>query len=368
MATGEFLTIRNYTQFEQVGHRIIQQQEMDPASVFRAGIVPGFLGNIFENIGPWDRLNQPRWEVIGVQGDAKAVSRNERMKQGGIAKRHVVALPGVELAGETQTILPSDYEVGLTEADVARRISRPLLDWNKTGFKEVTMDVATQGAYNNSGTPTEGFAFDVVDLHGNTVTKSKVSVTANEVPDTLANSTEGAFLYPTRTGTESAADHMLDAGGDWTLAHGTTARDLLTVRPGNSTRIRAYVGTDVAASIRTVMKSELGAIESRREFIDLAIRNAGGLGEAFPVVFGLEGVDYFYAPDLPADFALYVPDGARPFYYSVGTRGTNGAELDTGAWFENMNPETRGTAYGYRRSINAGVWNKIGGVAVDYRA
>ena len=368
MAVGELLTIRNYQVFEQVGYQLIQRQEMDPASVFNAGPVPGFLGQIFENLGPWNRSVQPRWEVTGAQGTAKAVSPNERMIQGGISKRHIVPLPGVELAGETQTVLPSDWEIGMTEADVAKRVTRPLLDWNKTVFQEVTMDVATQGAFNNSGTPVEGFAFDVVDIHGNTVTKPKVSVSATVVPDTVANSTESAFLYPTRTGSETAADHMLDAGGDWTLAHGDTARDLLTARPGNSTRIRAYVGTDVAKTIRTVMKSELGAIESRREFIDLAIRDAGGLGEAFPVILGLQGVDYYTATDLPADLAIYVPEGKRPFYYSVGSRGLNGQQVATGAWFEDMNKETRGTAYGYRNHVNAGVWDKTGAVIVDYRA
>jgi hypothetical protein len=368
MAVGESLTIRNYTLFEQVVSRVIQKEENDPASVFNAGPLPGFLANIYENMGPWNRSEQIRWEVIGVQGNAKAVSPNERMAQGGITKRHIVPLQGVELAGETQTVLPSDYMYGLTEADVSRRIARPLLDWNKTVFQEVTMDVATQGAYNNSGTPVEGFAFDVVDLHGNTVQKAKVSVSATQVPDTLANSTESAFLYPTRTGTETAADHVIDAGGDWTTALAANYRDLLTVRPGNSTRIRGYVGTDVAATIRTTMKSELGAVESRREFIDLAIRNAGGLGEAFPIVFGLEGVDYFYAPDLPADLGIFVPEGKRPFYFSRGMRGVDGQSISTGVWTETMNPETRGTQYGYREWTNAGVSDKTGAVVVDFRA
>ena len=366
MAVGEFLTVRNYGMFEQVGYDLIQRQELDPASVFNRGPVPGFLGSLFESVGPWTRMEQKRWELVSANGNARAVARNERMTQGGYTKKHIVALPGMELAGETQTVLPSDWEIGMTEADVSRRVSRPLLDWTKTVYQEVTMDVATQGAFNGSGTPSEGFAFDVTDIHGNTVTHPKVSVSATAVPDTVANGTESAFTYATRTGSESAADHVVSSGASWNTTDAATYRDLLTIRPSNSVMTRAYVGANVATSIRGVMKSETQNTMGKREFVDLAIRDAGGLGEAFPIVFGLEGVDYFHAPDLPDDLALYVPENKRPFYYSIGSRGLNGSQVATGAWFEELNKETRGTAYGYRQDINAGCWDKTGIVVVKH--
>jgi hypothetical protein len=366
MAVGEFINTTNYRHFEHIGRQVIQMADMDPAMVFQTAL-PGFLDRVFTNVGQWPGAEQKGFEFPSKNNGAKSVAPNERAVRGGYDKKQIVALPGWEIAGETQTVLPSDFQRGgMTTGEVARRVMRPRLDWNKTVFT-AAMDVVTAKG-KSTGAPVDNGAYVIADQHGNSVTKALITNSADVCSDTIANSSQ-SILFPLRDGTETAANHdhtIQAAGASWTLALARTHRDLILEHPGNGTMVDAYVGKTNAEDIRAVMKSELGAVVTREEFIRLNIPGAGGLGGAIPLTMGLEGVNYWYCPDMDTEQALYVAEGKKPFYASFGVRGSDGAEVGTGAWFEQENPETRGGSYGYRAHQNMGCMDPTSAVIVDY--
>lgn len=368
MVVGQFLNITNYRQFEHVGRQVMQLADMDPALVFESA-VPGFIGRVTREAGAWPGREQKGFEFPSKLAGASAVSANERARKVGYDKRQIVALPGIEIAGKTQSVQPIDFMYnGMSQAEVTRRAMRPRLDWNKSSFS-LMMDVLFQNG-KSTGAPVQEAKWSVLDQAGNTVQKSLVTESTDQTADVIANATQ-TILWPLRTGEEAAANHdhvFNNAGAAWTLALARTARDTILEHPGAGLMVDAYVGSAVAEAIRGVMKSELGAVVTREEFIRLSIASAGGLGGAVPITLGLEGVNYFYSPDIDANQALYVAGGQKPFYHSKGALGINGESVGTGPWFEPGNVETRGGDYGYRDYINGGTENPIGAAVVDYVA
>lgn len=361
---------RGYQMLKRTVEEMNDAALMDPSSVFSTA-QPGFLQELVENIGPWESNNTKRWQFYGVGDQAKAVGPNERARQGQFDAKHVVGLPGMEVAGPTHDILPIDYVRGLDARGAAKRVQEPILQWNRVA-SHTLLDIVTQGAYSRSDdTPQEGFAWTVDDFDGDTHTQDLFSEADDSVPTVVANSSQ-SMAWPLRDGTETSTghDHVIDAAGgaDWTLALGRTHRDLITEHAMTPIRVRAIVGVDIAEDIRGVMKSELDAVESRREFIDRAFIDGGGFCDATPIVENLEGVSYFHAPDLPDDLAVYYASGMRPHYFAPGRIDDRGDRLDTGAWSEMGNPETRGTKYGFRSYLSAGTHNPVASVVAKFDA
>lgn len=367
MAVGEFINITNYRQFENVGREVVELADLDPALVFSAAL-PGFLGNIFEDVGAWPDRQQKGFEFPSKLAGAVSVAPREKAPQGGYDLKHIVANPGWEIAGRTQTIEPSDFlHQGMTRRRAERRAMLPRLDWNKTVFA-AALDVITATG-TSTGAPVDNGAYSIANIAGTNVTKALATNSADVCSDTIANSSQ-SVLWPLRTGGETAANHdhtVGSAGASWTLALGRTHRDLITEHVGMGTKVNCYIGKTSAEDIRTVMKSEMGAIIPREEFIKLEIATAGGLGDAVPVARDLEGVTYFYAPDMDVEQAAYVAANKTPFYFSKGATGVDGSPVrkDT-TWFDTGDKETQVLSQGFRDYQNLGCQLPVGAVTVDY--
>lgn len=370
MPVGEFINITNYRQFENIAREIMAAPDLDPTLVFQSA-VPGFLQRLFKDAGAWPSREQKAWEFPNKLNGARSVSPNERARMDGYAKRQIVSMPGWEIAGRTQTVGPSDFMFqGMTQTDVTARAMRPRLDWNKTVFSAALDVISATGK--TTGAPVANGKYTINDFDGNSVAKTLVTDSADQCGDVIANASQ-SVLWPLRDGTEAAANHQhtfLAAGAAWTLALGRTHRDTIVEHPNNPVTVECYVGKNTAEDIRAVMKSELniGGVTSGEAFVKLGITAGGGLGDAVPIVSGLEGVTYYYAPDMDADQALYVASGKRPFYYSSGAMGVNGVSVGTGPWFEEDNKETRRGSYGFREYQNLGCDVPVDAAIVDYVA
>ncbi len=365
-AGSEFVLIDNYTTFHQVIRKVEELVDSDPARVF-AQAAPGFLGRLCEDIGAWQGKDEMAFEFVGKGGKGVAVGSDEPAPRGSFNKKQIVGLPGFEVAGFTHVIRKQDFLYGLKQEDAARRAERPRLEFNRL-IAENILDTVLQGG-KSTGTPVEGFVWGATDVKGNAITQRKVSEVANQVvPTVVANATQ-TMLWPLRDGTETAVnhDHVIAAGGAaWTLALARTARDLILEHPGNA-NVVAIVGATVAETIRTVMKSELGAISERQTFIKLAIVNGGGYCDAYPVAENLEGVDYLYSPDMPATTAIYFASNKKPFYLSMGQTAPGGQKMGTGAWAKSVEEEfAPGANYGYREYATMGCKDPTAVVIVKY--
>lgn len=367
MTVGTFLNVTNYRQFELIGREIMQMPDMDPALVFQTA-VPGFLGELFQPVGPWQDRQQKAFEFPSKNGQAKAVAANERAVRGGYDKKQIVALPGFEIAGETQTVLPSDFLYGgMTRDEVTRRAMRPRLDWNKATYLAAMDVVSAKGK--STGAPVDNGAYVVNDFHGNSTTKALATNSADVCSDTIANSSQ-SILFPLRDGTEAAAnhDHTLGSNAAWTLATQRTNRDLVLEHPGNGAQVNVIAGATAAAAIRTALASALNVagITSGEALLRAPLSNAGSLASAVPIARGWEGMDFYFAPDMDTNQVITVAAGKKPFYFSQGAKGVDGSAVGTGAWFEQENVETRGGSYGYRDYLNLGCMDPTAVVIADH--
>lgn len=356
---GEFLRINNVKRFEQVLSRVTMRMDQDPSQAFSQAF-PGMIGQLTEPLGPWRGREEMRMEIPGIQDDARAVARQERAEHGDYDAFHIVALRGMELAGPSQTVYQADFDFGGMPAEKAAHLAaRPRRDWNRTVTRAM-LDVITQGAFTDgSNDPSEAFAWSVTDQRGNTVTQDLATENSDQVAAVVAHSGQ-SVNWPLRDGGETSTGHdhvETAAGASWTIALGNSARDNIVEHPGNG-RVRGFAGANVAADIRSVAKTEYGAIESRVPLISQGDARENGFGEVHPIA-PLESVDYFFAPDMPDDIIVYVAGNKRPVYASVGAVGAEGQNLDVGDWTENLaattGGEIQGTKWGYRRFISMGV-------------
>lgn len=366
MAVGEFINITNYRQFENIQRDITEQMDLDPALVFQSAL-PGFLQRLFEDVGPWKDRQQKAFEFPSKLAGAASVAPAEEARMGGYDKKQIVAQPGWEIAGRTQTVSPSDFlHGGMTAAEVTRRVTRPLLDWNKTVFASALDVISAKGK--STGAPVDNGAYVINDFDANAVTKALVTNSADVCSDTIANSSQ-SVLWPLRDGTETAAnhDHTTGAvGASWTLALSRTARDLVTEHPGMGGAVDVYLGKTNAEDIRSVLKSELGAIPDRQAIINLSIATAGGLGDAVLIADGLEGQRIYYCPDMDSEQALYIAQNKRPFFFSKGAKGVDGSAVGTGAWSDPGVAETRVKKFGYREHQSLGCQMPIACLIADF--
>lgn len=352
---GDFNDIRNHKLFEQVLVRQQRLAEMDPKKAF-ASLAPGFLGALSESMGPWRGREEVRFEVPGAAEDANAVAPHERARLGSTDMFHVVAEPGMLLAGKTQWVSPDDFRYGMTAEKAAERAGRPLVDFNQKTSK-VVMDVITQGAFSDGSDDfSDAFAWSATDLNGTAVTHTLATENANQVADVIAHSGQ-AVEWPLRDGSVAAAghDHMLEAqGASWTETLADTARDTILEHPGAG-RVAAIVGANVAADVRAQLKTEYGAVESRVPFIKEGFVRDDGFG-ATDSLGRIGSVDYIYAPDVPDDIAIYYASNQKPFYHSVGDAAAQsvGGSDGLGGWSETMDVERGGLKYGYRNYFTAG--------------
>lgn len=361
---GDFNLIRNHKLFEQVLTGVQRENAMDPKAAF-ASAMPGFLGNVTENIGPWAGREEMRFEIPGVAEDALAVDFHERAKLGDTSMFHVVAEPGLLLAGRTQQVSPNDFRHGMSMDQAVERANRPQIDYNQKVAKSL-LDVLTSGGA-TAGSLTEAFAWSANDGLGNSVSQPLAAENGNQVAAVLAHSSQ-TVEWPLRNGSAAAAghDHVASSAGAWTEAIAATQRDTILEHPGAG-RVQAYVGATVAAAVRAAIKTEYGAIDPRVPFVLEAPVRVDGFGSA-DALGTIGSVDYVFSPDMDTNQALYVAANRKPFYASTGASGYSQSGDGVGAWSESGDPETAGVRYGFRQYTALGVKEPVMAVICDHVA
>lgn len=370
MTDGDFVKIRNYTQWLEVHSRVQQRLDMNPARVFEQA-APNVLSSVTESFGSWRERQTERWSFYDENQDARAIAPDERAQEGDLAERHIVALPGFEMAGPTHIVRPSDFKYGgMNLQQAAERAARPRLSWNQKVAKTL-MDVLTQGAFSDSSSdPSNNFAWTAEDQDGRTVTQNLASQDSEQVADVVANDSQ-SMEWPLRDGgqTSTGHDHIFQSqGASWTQSLAKTHRDTITEHPGNSPRVNALVGANVAEDVRSDLKSEYGAIESRTPIVQEGIPDAGAFGAANPVGPPVDSVQYFFMPDMPDDIAVYYASNKNPLYMSMGEIDANGEQVGTRGWTEQRDPERRGQRYGYRDYFTAGVQDPLAIAIAEFTA
>lgn len=352
---GEFLSpVGSIQVFEHVLARVQRLPEMDPKTAFRTA-TPGVIGQLTEQMGPWRGREDVRFEIPGVTQGGRAVGPEERMEVGTDDIGHIVALRGFELAGHSQRVSPEMFSFGgMTQERANSLAAKPILDFNDEVASNIMMNVMTSGDF--SGAVADDFQWSATDLSGNSVSQPIITDDADQVPNVYANGTQTFTHWPLRDGTQASAghDHLFDTGAAWTESSARTQINNVLEHPGNNTPV-AYVGSTVASSVVADLKSEFGAIESRTRLVTEGL-DLKGDDFAFASPIGERGgVMYFHMVDMPTSAALFVARGKKPFHLNLGAVGAEGGQIGTRAWTERGDPERRGTTYGYRDYVSAGV-------------
>lgn len=351
---GEFLSpVGNIQTFVRVVDKVQRLPELDPKRAFRTA-TPGVIGDLVEQMGPWEGRGALRFEMPGVTQGVRAVGRDQRMVQGTDKISHVVALPGFELAGFSQTVHPEDFAYGMTAERARDLAAKPILDFND-GVAKILMDVITSGDY--SGSITNDFAWSATDLDDNTASQQIITDDANQVPNVYANDSQ-TLLWPLRNGSQASAnhDHLSDTGAVWSAANAKTQADNIREHPTMG-RIRAYVGSTVAAAVQAAKKTDYAGTVLLKDQVENSYSAKGSdFGAASPIGF-YEDIEYFHMVDLPASGVLMHAVGHKPFHAHIGYKPAPGINGDKGAWTRNhaQNDELQGVTYGYRRFFAAGV-------------
>lgn len=349
--------------FRQYVDRVNRMPAMDPKLAFRSA-TPGVLSNLFDVMGPWQGRASERFEIPGVNEGIRAVGRDQRMVQGKDDIGHIVALPGFEVAGFSQTVHPEDFAYGLTPERAADLARKPQLDFNFGIAKDILMDVITSGDY--SGSITNAFAWSAEDLDGNTASQQLITDDADQVENVYAYDGQTFTHWPLRDGTQAAAghDHLFDTGAVWSAATAKTQADNVREHPTNGP-IRAFVGSTVAAAVQAAKKSDYAGFSAVVEQVerDFAAKGSDFAG-ATPIGI-YEDIQYFHMVDLPASGALYMASNKSPFHLHIGQLAAPGMPVGKGAWANDhrVNDELQGITYGMRDYVAAGVKDPM---AVSY--
>lgn len=351
---GEFLSpVGSIQSFVRVVDKVQRLPELDPKKAFRTA-TPGAIGDLVEQMGPWEGRGALRFEMPGVTEGVKAVGRDQRMFQGKDKISHIVAMPGFELAGFTQTVHPEDFAYGLTAERARDLAAKPILDFND-GVAHILLDVITSG--DKSGSITDDFKWSAKDLDDNTTSQDIITDDANQVPNVFANSTQ-TILWPLRDGTQAAAnhDHLSDTGAVWSAADAKTIANNIREHPTMG-RVRMYVGSTIAAAVQAAKKTDYAGTVLIKDQVENSYSSKGSdFGYATPIGF-YDDIEYLHMVDLPASGVLAVAAGHRPFHAHIGYKPAPGINGDKGAWTRNHaeNDELLGLSYGYRRYFAAGV-------------
>lgn len=351
---GEFLDpVGSIQTFVRVVDQVMRVPDMDPKKAFRTA-TPGAIGDLVEQMGPWEGRGGIRFEMPGVTQGVRAVGRDQRMLQGTDKISHIVALPGFELAGFSQTVHPEDFAFGLTPERARDLAAKPILDFN-AGIADILMNVITSGDY--SGSITDDYAWTAKDLDDNAANQQIITDDANQVPNVFANSTQ-TILWPLRNGTQAAAnhDHLSDTGAVWSAADAKTIANNIREHPTMG-RIRMYVGSTIAAAVQAAKKTDYAGTVLVKDQVEQSYSSKGSdFGFATPIGF-YEDIEYLHMVDLPASGVLAVAAGHKPFHAHIGYKPAPGINGDKGPWTRNhaQNDELLGLTYGYRRHFAAGV-------------
>lgn len=359
---GEFLDpVGSIQTFVRVVDDVMRLPELDPKLAFRSA-TPGVIGDLTEQMGPWQGRGGLRFEMPGVTQGVRAVGRDQRMVQGTDKISHVVALPGFELAGFSQTVHPEDFAFGLTPERARDLAAKPILDFND-GVAHILLDVMTSGDY--SGSITNDFAWSAKDLDDNTASQAIITDDANQVPNVYANDSQ-TLLWPLRNGTQAAAghDHLNDTGAVWSAANAKLQADNIREHPTMG-RIRAFVGSTVAAAVQATKKTDYAGWSGVAALTEQSFSKKGDdFGFASPIGI-YEDIEYHHMVDLPASGVLMVAAGKKPFHAHIGYKPAPTINGDKGPWTKDhaTNDELLGLTYGYRRYLSAGVKDPL---AVTY--
>jgi hypothetical protein len=364
---GEFLDpVGSIQTFVRVVDDVMRLPELDPKRAFRTA-TPGAIGDLVEQMGPWEGRGGLRFEMPGVTQGVKAIGRDQRMLQGTDKISHIVALPGFELAGFSHTVHPEDFAYGLTAERARDLAAKPVLNFND-GVAHILMDIITSGDY--SGSITDDFQWSAKDLDDNTASQQIITDDANQVPNVFANSTQ-TILWPLRNGTQTAVnhDHLSDTGAVWSAANAKTQADNIREHPTMG-RIRAYVGSTVAAAVQAAKKSDFTNTVLIKEQVENSFSAKGSdFGFASPIGI-YEDIEYHHMVDLPASGVLMVAAGTKPFHAHIGYKPAPGINGDKGAWTRNHaeNDELLGMTWGFRKYFSGGVKNPLAATYGEHAA
>ena len=369
---GDFNTIRNHTLFEQVRVRVMERQlSMDPKQAF-ASANPGFLAELVDPMGPWRGREEVRMEIPGVAEDAVAVDPVDHVTLGSTDMGHIALEPGILVSGKAQMVGPDDFRYGMTPAQAAERVARPVIDWNQKVAKNL-FDVVTQGAFSDGSNDfSDNFAPTyTVDKTAQTVAQPLATQSASVAAAVVANSTQTFAHWPLADGTLASAghDHLLPTqGASWTETLADTARDLILEHP-NMGMVKAFVGSNVAADVVAALKSGYGAIESRVPLVGGSQGGtAGGFGEQQMITQPIGDVRYVHVTNMPDDIAVYCAINRRPAYMSAGALGEGGQELHEAGWATRPDDETGFRKFGYRRYVSMGIKDPLAIAVAEYTA
>ncbi len=289
------------------------------------------------------------------------------MVQGTDKIKHIVALPGFELAGFSQSVHPADFAYGLTPERARDLAAKPILDFND-GVANILLDVLTSG--DKTGSITNDFAWSATDLDDNVASQAIITDDANQVPNVYANDSQ-TILWPLRNGTETSTghDHLSDTGAVWSAANAKTQADNIREHPTMG-RIRAYVGSTVAAAVQAAKKTDYGGTVLVKEQVERSDSAKGADFGMASLIGYYEDIEYHHMVDLPASGVLMVASNKRPFHAHIGWKPAPGINGDKGAWTRNHaeNDELLGLTYGYRRTLAAGVKEPISAAYAEHAA
>lgn len=351
---GEFLSpVGTISVFEQVIDRVMRVPDSDPKMAFRTA-TPGIIGELTQVLGAWQGRGDLRFELPGTTQGAKAVGPEERMDVGSDDIGHIVAKPGFALAGHSQRVFDYMFQYGgMTQERANALAAKPILDFNDE-VSHIMLDVMTSGDY--SGSQADAFSWSATDKYGNTVNQPLITDTANEVENVYAYGGQTFTHWPMRDGTLAAAghDHLFDTGAPWTNASAQTQADNIREHPTNG-RVRAHVGSTVAAAVQADLKSEYGGTVLVQSQVE---NNFSAKGAEFAAAerIGVRGsIEYFHVVDFPTNGALFVAAGKKPFHLNIGMVGEGGRSIEKRSWAEAGDPERGGTTWGFRDFVAAGV-------------
>lgn len=353
---GEFTEVGSIQVYRNVVDKVNRLASMDPKMAFRSA-TPGVIGQLVQNMGKWEGIGDERWEIPGVTEGVRAIGRDQRMLLGKSKIAHIVARPGFEIAGFSQTIHPEDFAYGLSREAARDLALRPNLDFN-AGVASILLDLITAG--DKTGSITDNFAWSALDLDDNVASQPLATQSAQQVANVFANGSQSFTGWPMRDGTQAAAghDHLSDTGAVWSAANAKVQANNILEHPTNG-RVRAFVGSTVASAVFAAKRTDY-QYAPQRELIEGGVNKGDDFAGATRIG-DYDNVDYWHMVDLPASGVLMHAVGKQPFHVHIGALAVPGMDRDKGAWTRNHaeNDEVMGMTHGYRRFLSAGVQDPL---------
>lgn len=363
--SGEFIEISNVRQFTDV--QVRHAEQLVRGGIIWDDMVPRFLQPFTQRMGSWNGRDDWASPHLDPSSRGRAVGTEDHAHIGGQRQRQIVAKPGFEVAGRTQTVSSDDFTHPMGPEIARQKITEPEQEFTRAvaeGLLNMVMaDQHDNSAYN------EGQTFHARNFDGVDTVVDTVSESADEASATVAGSHHSINWPDKQGGTFSSGhDHIQSNTGGWSESKAETARDHLLEHPGQNGPVWAFVGATVRDSVETDIESVRSGTESGVDFEQLN----PGPEEQFGVpseVGTHDGVRYFHVGALPDQFAIYMDSNVPHIGLWMGEGGEDGqTRKQPRAWNNRgqQHPETDVTEYGFRGYAVPHVTNPVGIFLHDY--